>query len=122
VLILFGAIRLLRKTVSVLMENAPESVDVAKVRQMLLETAGVESVHCLHVWTIGTNFRAMTAHVVHGETESAAGLLERLQERIGGNFPLEHVTLQLEPAGYTRCHGDGDWCRLEPLPADTTEA
>jgi cobalt-zinc-cadmium efflux system protein len=118
-LILYSAIGLMRRTISVLMEHAPDSIDVAQVQATLLGTAGVRGVHCLHVWTIGSDCRALSAHVVHEPGESSDELLDRLHERLGATYPLEHVTLQLEPVGYTRCHGDADWCRTdiaEPAP------
>lgn len=110
-LILYGSIQLLRRTVSVLMENAPDSVDVVQVRNTLLETPGVEGVHCLHVWTISSGFHALTAHIVHTPAEAPAELLDRLHQRLGDSFPVDHVTLQLEPAGYTRCAAEGAWCQ-----------
>lgn len=115
-LIVFGAIRLLRRTIAVLMESAPESVDVAAVRRTLMETAGVRDVHCLHVWTIASGFHALTAHVVFNQVESSTGLLDRLHERLGASFPVEHVTLQLEPEGYTGCRGDDGWCQIQGIP------
>jgi len=110
-LILFGAIRLLRRTISVLMENAPDPVDVVEVRNTLLGTPGVEGVHCLHVWTISSGFHALTAHIVHQPAEVPAVLLERLHTRLGDAFPVDHVTLQLEPAGYARCAAEAEWCQ-----------
>lgn len=115
-LILFTSVRLLRRTISVLMESAPESVDVAAVRQTLLETPGVKDVHCLHVWTIASGFHALTAHVVHREGAAAVGLLDRLHARLGSSYPVEHVTLQLEPEGYCGCQGDDGWCQIPGIP------
>ncbi|MBX3442876.1 MAG: cation transporter [Planctomyces sp.] len=115
-LIIVGAVRLLRRTIAVLMEHAPEGVDVVQVREALLSTPGVQGVHCLHVWTIASGFRALTAHVVHAEGESPAELLDRLHARLGEEFPVEHVTLQLEAPDYAGCPGAQGWCEtgLDP--------
>jgi cobalt-zinc-cadmium efflux system protein len=116
VLIVFGAIRLLRRTIAVLMESAPASVDVLAVRRTLLDTPGVRDVHCLHVWTIATGFHALTAHIVFSTSDSSTGLLDRLHSRLGETFPVEHVTLQLEPEGYAGCRGDDGWCQIQGIP------
>jgi cobalt-zinc-cadmium efflux system protein len=113
ILILFGAVRLLNRTVAVLMEHAPGDIDVSRVRSVMLETPGVIGVHCLHVWTISTNCRALSAHVTHAAECSPLDLLHQLHVRLGDSFRVEHVTLQLEPPGFDGCSGHDDWCGVE---------
>jgi len=117
VLILLGAYSLLRRTVSVLMEHAPRDVDVRRVREILAQTPGVEGVHCLHVWTISTNCRAMSAHVTHAAECSPLELLHTLHLRLADAFRVEHITLQLEPPGFDGCTGHDEWCRTEGVAA-----
>src|SRR5690606_4506281 len=45
-------VKLLRETLDVLLEAAPKGVDMARVREHILATDGVEDVHDLHAWTI----------------------------------------------------------------------
>jgi cobalt-zinc-cadmium efflux system protein len=113
VLILVGAYRLLARTVAVLMEHAPRDVDVLKVHALLRGAPGVTGVHCLHVWTIATDCRAMSAHVTHDESSSPTQLLHDLHERLASQFAVEHVTLQLEPPGFDGCTGADEWCGVE---------
>ena len=113
-LILYGASSLLRRTVAVLMEHAPGDVDVRQVRETLIQTPGVQSVHCLHVWTISTDCRAMSAHVTHAAECSPLELLHTLHQRLAHAFRVEHVTLQLEPPGFDGCTGHDEWCGIEP--------
>ena len=114
ILILLGAYRLLKRTVSVLMEHAPSDVDVRQVRETIASTPGVLGVHCLHVWTISTDCRAMSAHVAHAAECSPLDLLHQLHERLSHAFRVEHVTLQLEPPGFDGCTGHDEWCGIEP--------
>jgi cobalt-zinc-cadmium efflux system protein len=119
ILILLGAYRLLKRTVAVLMEHAPSDVDVRQVREAIESTPGVLSVHCLHVWTISTNCRAMSAHVAHAAECSPPELLHQLHQRLAHSFRVEHVTLQLEPPGFDGCTGHDDWCGIGlPRAAD----
>ncbi|MEU1282256.1 cation diffusion facilitator family transporter [Streptomyces sp. NPDC005805] len=97
-------LRLLRETLNVLLEAAPEGVDMAEVRTHMLELPGVEDVHDLHAWTITSGMPVLSAHVVVSqEVLDGVGhekLLHELQGCIGDHFDVEHCTFQLEPAGH----------------------
>jgi cobalt-zinc-cadmium efflux system protein len=97
VLIIHSSWSLLRDAVSVLMESAPTSIPVQDVRGCLLAEPGVRGVHCLHVWTITTGLHSVSAHVVVEESSVTTGRLRQLQNAIASQFPVEHITLQLEP-------------------------
>ena len=95
-LILWGAWRLVRETVSVLMEGTPEHIDIISIETTIRSVPGICEVHDLHVWTISENFHVLTAHVVlngsrHG-TEVVADASRAIHEQHG----IEHVTLQPE--------------------------
>ncbi|MGW5685314.1 cation diffusion facilitator family transporter [Nonomuraea sp. NPDC003754] len=99
--------KLLKEAVDILLEATPKGVDLAEVREHLLETPGVTDVHDLHAWTITSGVPVMSAHVVVDvETFSQCGpLLDRLHECLAGHFDVEHSTLQLEPAGHVDHEG-----------------
>ena len=105
VLMVHASWRLLRRSGAVLLEAAPEHVDLETLRQHLLDTGYVESVHDLHAWTVGSGLPAVSAHVVIAEGCFSDGrapqLLDELQRCLVGHFDVEHSTLQLEPAGHT---------------------
>ncbi len=96
VLILWGAWRLVKETTAVLMEGAPEHVDVVALEETIRAVPGVRDVHDLHAWTISDGFHAVTAHLVlrgnrHG-TEVVADVATAIREHHG----IDHVTLQPE--------------------------
>ncbi len=98
-LILVGAGRLVRSTLSVLMEGVPADVNLHELESVVRETEGVADVHDLHAWSISEQFVAVTVHVVldgrsHG-TDVARTVGERIQQRFG----IEHVTVQPEAPG-----------------------
>jgi cobalt-zinc-cadmium efflux system protein len=99
-LVFFAGVRLLRDTVHVLMEGAPASVQVERLRDAMLRAEGVKAVHDLHVWSVTSRFAVLSAHVV---TEPGASLAEaqtvtaRLRKLLAREFAIEHATLQLEP-------------------------
>ncbi|WEH43553.1 cation diffusion facilitator family transporter [Streptomyces sp. NBC_01218] len=97
-------VKLLRETVNVLLESAPEGVDMDEVRAHITALPGVADVHDLHAWTITSGMPVLSAHVVvHQEMLDSIGhekLLHDLQGCVGDHFDVEHCTFQLEPSGH----------------------
>ena len=95
-LILFGAWRLVRDSVGVLMEGAPRSMDVRAIEQAVRQVPGVADLHDLHVWSVSDGFPVVTLHVVlatgyHG-TDVARAVSVQIEERFG----ITHATVQPE--------------------------
>jgi cobalt-zinc-cadmium efflux system protein len=98
-LIVYGAWGLLRDTTQVLLDAAPSDIDVAIVTAALESAPGVEAVHHLHVWTLGSERAALSAHVVltgplslHDAQERSTELKAMLAEQFG----IQHATLEVE--------------------------
>jgi cobalt-zinc-cadmium efflux system protein len=95
---------LLKASLRILLEAAPEAVDLADVRSHLLEPAHVRDVHDLHVWTVTSDLPAISAHVVVDDScfldGHAPQVLDELQQCLAGHFDVEHSTFQLEPASH----------------------
>lgn len=103
VLIVVSAFHLLKEAVDVLMESAPPTVAVDDVRNCLLSTPGVHDVHCLHVWRIASGRDSMSAHVVVEQDQLGAAQLLRVRAALQEHFAVDHITLQLEPVGFSEC-------------------
>lgn len=103
-LMLHAAMGLLRDSGRVLLEAAPEGVDLTEVRNHMLENEHVQDVHDLHVWTITSSLPTLSAHVVIDdscfENGHAPRLLDELQACLGDHFDVEHSTFQLESVGH----------------------
>lgn len=101
--IVIGAWGLLRESIDLALDAAPQSADPARIRQFLLDGAGVTDVHDLHIWAMSTTETALTAHLVRpaddGEDRFLAGLTRALQERFG----VGHATLQIERIRADHC-------------------
>jgi len=104
-LMLKAARGLLKDSGRVLLEAAPEGIDLAQVRSHLLESDHVHDVHDLHVWTVTSNLPTLSAHVVIDDSCFNDGhgpqLLDELQSCLVGHFDVEHSTFQLEPAAHS---------------------
>ena len=97
--ILPRAYRLGREALRILLEVAPADIDVDDVRRRLLAVPGVAGVHDLHVWTLTSGLRSATAHLDLAPDADAAAVLERATTLLGEELGIEHLTLQVEPAG-----------------------
>ncbi|MDO8270952.1 MAG: cation diffusion facilitator family transporter [Gammaproteobacteria bacterium] len=100
-----GTWSLFRKSLHLLFDGVPDSVDLAEVRQCLLALPGVVAVHDLHVWAMSTADNALTAHlVVDGKGDDNAAdhdaLLRLASAQLRGTFAIEHVSLQRESLAF----------------------
>ncbi|MCP4499835.1 MAG: cation transporter [Deltaproteobacteria bacterium] len=98
-LVAFSSIRLVRQLMQVLMEGAPSSVDVVKVKESLAAIDGVQEVHDLHIWSISGDDGVLTAHLVIPDVEKVFPALEIATEILRERFHIGHVTLQPECEG-----------------------
>jgi len=114
--IAYGGGRIVYDASHVLLEGAPEDVDVDALALAMRSHEGVEKVTDLHVWSLTTGYNALSAHVVarQGSTPSDRESLRRdLFELIVESFSVQHVTLQVEE--------DCDDCRACDCGAWTDE-
>ena len=93
------ALSLLRRSVGILMEQAPANVDVSELRAHMLGIDGVLDVHDLHVAAVSSHLVTVTAHVT--VTHEADGptrdrIIHELGECSCHHFPIAHSTFQLE--------------------------
>lgn len=95
-LIIWSSWHLIRESTNVLLEGTPAHINLAAVEDAILQTAGVEDVHDLHVWTITSGREALSAHVIHVEAISQAELLKELRAKLSENFGVDHLTIQME--------------------------
>jgi cobalt-zinc-cadmium efflux system protein len=105
--------RLLQSTGEVLLESTPSGLDVASLTSTMSAVEGVESVHDLHVWTLSSEVRALSAHVVlagHPSLEEAQVVGARVKSTIGGPFRIAHATLELECEA---CGVPDDFCSID---------
>ena len=100
VLVLASSWRVLRESLGVLLEAAPEGIDVDEVGRRMAAVEGVSEVHDLHIWTITSGFPALSAHVLVPEGEDCHARRRELTEMLQREFGIAHTTLQVE-------HGEG---------------
>lgn len=95
-LVLHSAWWLIRDAVDVLMETAPAHLDVEQIHGGLSGLPAVESVHDLHVWTIGSGEVSLSCHLVTRPGAEGDKVLQRAKELLRDRFEILHITVQVE--------------------------
>ncbi len=102
VVIMIGTWGLLKDSVNLALDAAPNGVEVGQVRDALLALPGVSAVHDLHIWGLSTTDTALTAHLVHDRPDADA-LLAEAQAVARSRFGVSHTTFQLESGALPDC-------------------
>ncbi|WP_304242659.1 cation diffusion facilitator family transporter [Gracilinema caldarium] len=98
IVILTGAWRVLKETIHILNEGAPEGSSAESVEHELKGIPGIISAHDVHVWTIEPGYTVLSAHVVLEDqlVSKTAEVLERIKNTLDSVFGIRHVTIQFE--------------------------
>ncbi len=102
VVIVYGAVKLVRDAVDVLLEAVPAHVDMPAVKELLLKVQGVREVHDLHVWTISSGMYALSAHLVVNDPMVCNNdvILSAVKHELNDRFGIDHTTIQIESQGF----------------------
>ena len=98
VLVIASTVGILRESIGVLLEGAPEGTDAREVGAAMASAEGVVGVHDLHLWTITSGFPALSAHVLVAAGADCHAIRRELEVLLRERFELEHTTLQVEHA------------------------
>lgn len=97
-LILWTALGIVMDSVNILLESTPRDVRLEEVAEAMLTVPGVREVHDLHVWSLGSQAKALSCHILTldmamSESEKIAFKVRELMAR---RFGIQHTTLQFE--------------------------
>jgi cobalt-zinc-cadmium efflux system protein len=95
-IVLVSSWGLIRQSLRILLEVAPEDCDPQQIGEALAAQEGVKEVHDLHIWTITSGFPALSAHIVAENGTDHDRLLHHLQAVLRDRFDLTHATLQID--------------------------
>lgn len=90
--------KLARQALRILVQQAPEGVDVRELRADLAALPSVSEVHDLHVWTLTSGMEVASAHLTTGADADHGGVLIAAQRLLAERYQIDHATLQVEPA------------------------
>jgi cobalt-zinc-cadmium efflux system protein len=105
--ILWSSIGIVRETLNILLEGAPRGVSLEQIRSGMEEVEGVINVHDLHVWSLGSQSRALACHVTIADIppSESASILDKLNHLLHEHFHISHTTIQFEHIGCGELEG-----------------
>ncbi len=92
---------ILNESGHILLEGLPRSIRLENVAAAILRVRGVQEVHDIHIWTLGTDLHALSCHVRIPDMhmEGCEKILESIKEVLAHDFHITHTTVQFERAG-----------------------
>lgn len=98
VIIIFSALNLFKKTLHMMFDGVPESIELSKVYDYLKSVKGVSKVQDLHVWAMSTSKIALTAHLIVPDTELSDADINEIHDALLDRFQIAHATIQITKA------------------------
>jgi cobalt-zinc-cadmium efflux system protein len=97
-LILWSSYGIIRESLNILLEGTPLGMNLDSIRGELKMIGGVNDVHDLHVWSIGSNQHALSAHVTIEDIPPSASerILVQIKSCLADRFEIRHTTIQFE--------------------------
>src|SRR6266536_4055395 len=106
-LILWSSFGIMRETLNILLEGTPRGMKLARVEAAIREIDGVNDVHDLHVWSIGSETSALSCHISIADIPPSVSerILREVKERLHHDYRIDHTTIQFEHAVCEVAHG-----------------
>jgi len=100
-MVLWSGMGILNESGHILLEGLPRSIRLENVAAAILRVRGVQEVHDIHIWTLGTDLHALSCHVRIPDMhmEGCEKILESIKEVLAHDFHITHTTVQFERAG-----------------------
>src|SRR5271168_2088044 len=107
VLILWSGFGIVRETLNILLEGTPRGMKLEKIESAIREIQGVNDVHDLHVWSIGSETHALSCHISIADIPLSVSerILRDVKECLLHGFRINHTTIQFEHAECEVAHG-----------------
>lgn len=85
------------RALRVLVQAAPERLDLDAVAEELTRLEGVADVHDLHAWTLTSGLDVASVHVRLAPGADPHGVLDAVEHTLTGDHDIARTTVQIEP-------------------------
>jgi cobalt-zinc-cadmium efflux system protein len=106
-LILWSGFGIVRETLNILLEGTPRGMKLEKIESAIRTIGGVNDVHDLHVWSIGSETHALSCHISIADIPPSVSerILRDVKECLMHDFRIVHTTIQFEHVVCEVAHG-----------------
>jgi len=117
VLIVWTAWDIIQESLNILLEGLPKGIQLDNVAAAMRAIQGVLGVHDLHIWSLGSNTRALSCHVLIDDVppSSSDSILRELNGTLAESFHIHHTTVQFE---HVSCAISENGCAI-PVEGET---
>jgi cobalt-zinc-cadmium efflux system protein len=107
VMILWSSTGIIRESLNILLEGIPSGMALESIESSIRAIPGVNDVHDLHVWSIGSDTHSLSCHVSIADMRASESenLLRQIRDELGSRFHIHHTTIQFEYAVCEVAHG-----------------
>jgi cobalt-zinc-cadmium efflux system protein len=100
VMILWSSLGIVRESLNILLEGTPSGMELERIERAISAIPGVNQVHDLHVWSLGSDTHSLSCHVAVGDVPAAESenILRSIRECLANEFDIHHTTIQFELA------------------------
>jgi cobalt-zinc-cadmium efflux system protein len=98
VFIFRAAYEIIAEAIDILLESVPRHIDIDKVRATIESLPGVETVHHLHIWELGSGVYALSGHVQVTDkmVSECTDIVQDIAVRLEKDYGIVHPTIQIE--------------------------
>jgi cobalt-zinc-cadmium efflux system protein len=106
-LILWSSFGIMRETLNILLEGTPRGMKLDRVQAAISAIDGVNNVHDLHVWSIGSETSALSCHISIDDIPPSVSerILRDVKACLHREFRIDHTTIQFENVVCEVAHG-----------------
>ena len=94
--ILPRGVAILRSAAHILLEGAPEGIDIPALRSEILSVPGVQAIHDLHFWTLTSGLHSASVHIRAAASCARGEVLLSVQRILKLRAGVDHATIQVE--------------------------
>lgn len=107
VMILWSSIGIIRESLDILLEGVPSGMEVGLIQEVIRHIEGVNDVHDLHVWCIGSDTYSLSCHVSIADMRASESesIMQGIRDQLARQFHIHHTTIQFELADCEVAHG-----------------
>jgi cobalt-zinc-cadmium efflux system protein len=99
-LIIWSSVSIIGESLNILLEGTPRGMRLEEIAAAVGEIGGVNDVHDLHVWSIGSDTHALSCHIGIADIPPSASerILREVRQVLATKFEIHHTTIQFEHA------------------------
>jgi len=89
---IFQSIISFPKIINILMNAAPDHIDIEQIKQCILEINDIKDVHHIHLWSISEHNVALECHIESCNIDIIPTIANKLKDKFG----INHCNIQIE--------------------------